>query len=68
MNLFKWGHFEHDIIIWTIRWYCKYGISYRDLEEMMSKRGIEVNSEICPYTAKALVVILEGVPWIEQAG
>ena len=40
MNFFKWHHFEHDIIIWAIRWYCKYGISYRDLEEMM---GVEVD-------------------------
>lgn len=26
-----------------MRWYCKYGISYRDLEEMMVERGIEVD-------------------------
>ncbi len=24
-------------------WYCKYGISYRDLEEMMSGRGLELD-------------------------
>jgi transposase, IS6 family len=26
-----------------VRWYCKYGISYRDLAEMMSERGVSVN-------------------------
>ncbi len=26
-----------------VRWYCKYGISYRDLEEMMSERGLISN-------------------------
>lgn len=26
-----------------LRWYCKYGISYRDLAEMMQGRGIEVD-------------------------
>jgi len=26
-----------------VRWYCKYGISYRDLEEMMLERGVEVD-------------------------
>jgi hypothetical protein len=25
------------------RWYCKYGISYRDLEEMMAERGLEID-------------------------
>ena len=26
-----------------MRWYCKYGISYRDLEEMMGERGVAVD-------------------------
>jgi transposase, IS6 family len=32
-----------DIILICVRWYCKYGISYRDLEEMMSERGVTVD-------------------------
>lgn len=40
---FKWRHFRGEIILGCIRWYCKYGISYRDLEEMMLERGIEVD-------------------------
>ncbi|MBA8667069.1 IS6 family transposase, partial [Holosporaceae bacterium 'Namur'] len=28
MNIFKHRHFKHEIIIWAVRWYCKYGISY----------------------------------------
>ena len=27
---------------WCVRQYCKYGISYRDLAEMMQERGVEV--------------------------
>ncbi len=26
----------------NVRWYCRYALSYRDLEEMMQERGIEV--------------------------
>jgi transposase-like protein len=26
-----------------VRWYCKYGISYRDLAEMMQERGVTVD-------------------------
>jgi len=39
---FKWRHFQGDIILQCVRWYCKYG-SYRDLEEMMSERGVIVD-------------------------
>lgn len=42
-NPFKWRHFEGEIILGCVRWYCKYGISYRELEEMMLERGIKVD-------------------------
>lgn len=41
--LFKWRHFQADIILLNVRWYCRYALSYRDLEEMMVERGIEVD-------------------------
>jgi len=43
MNPFKWRHFQGEIILGCVRWYCKYGISYRDLEEMMEERGVDVD-------------------------
>jgi IS6 family transposase len=43
MSLFKYRHFEYAIIIWAVRWYCKYGISDRDLEEILAERGITVD-------------------------
>jgi transposase, IS6 family len=42
-SLFKWRHFLPDIILLNVRWYCRYALSYRDLEEMMAERGIEVD-------------------------
>jgi len=30
---FKWRHFEGAIILWAVRWYCRYGISYRKLQK-----------------------------------
>ena len=36
MSEFKWRHFSGEIILQCVRWYCKYGISYRDLEEVMA--------------------------------
>jgi hypothetical protein len=33
-EFFTHRHFQYDIIIWAVGWYCKYGISYCELEEM----------------------------------
>lgn len=43
MCLFKRRHFPINIILLCVLWYCKYGISYRDLAEMMQKRGVVVD-------------------------
>ncbi len=32
-----------EIIVLNVRWYCRYALSYRDLEEMMAERGVEVD-------------------------
>ena len=40
---FKGSHFEREIILWGVRWYVAYPISYRQLEEMMEERGVEVD-------------------------
>ncbi len=42
-NLFKWRHFQADIILLCVRWYLRYALSYRDLEEMMLERGLHVD-------------------------
>jgi transposase, IS6 family len=40
---FKWRHFESEIILLCVRWYLRYSLSYRDLEEMMAERGLSVD-------------------------
>jgi transposase-like protein len=40
---FKGSQFERGIILWGVRWYVAYPISYRQLEEMMKERGVEVD-------------------------
>ena len=40
---FKGSHFEQEIILWGVRWYVAYPISYRQLEEMMQERGVSVD-------------------------
>ena len=43
MGIFSGHHFPREIILWAVRWYCRYGVSYRDLEEMMTERGVPVD-------------------------
>jgi transposase-like protein len=43
LSLFKRRRFPVEIILLCVRWYCKYGISYRDLAEMMEERGVAVD-------------------------
>src|SRR5512142_1194139 len=40
---FKWRHFEAEIILLCVRWYLRYALSYRDLEEMMRERGLHID-------------------------
>ena len=40
---FKWRHFEAEIILLCVRWYFRYPLSYRHLEEMMQERGITID-------------------------
>jgi IS6 family transposase len=46
MSMFKRRRFPVEIILLCVRWYCKYGISCRDLAKMMKGRGINVD----PFT------------------
>jgi transposase-like protein len=43
MDDFKGRQFKGEIILWAVRWYCKYGISYRELKEMLEERGVELD-------------------------
>lgn len=42
-TLFKLRHFQDEIILLCIRWYLRYPLSYRDPEEMMRERGLNID-------------------------
>jgi hypothetical protein len=35
---FKWRHFEGDVMPLCVRWYLRYGLSYRDVKELARER------------------------------
>ncbi|OOG89896.1 hypothetical protein BTH41_04390 [Bacillus mycoides] len=42
-NVFKWKHYQPDIILLTVRWYLRYNLGFRDLVEMMEERGLSIS-------------------------
>ena len=48
---FKGHRFAKDIILICVRWYLAYPLSYRNLEEMMAERGVQVDHSLRPGKA-----------------
>jgi IS6 family transposase len=40
---FKGRHFEAEIIVLCVRWYLRFGLSFRNLEEILAERGLSVD-------------------------
>jgi transposase-like protein len=56
---FKGSHFEREVILWGVRWYVAYPISYRQLEEMMDERGVQVDHSTLNRWVLKYVPLLE---------
>ena len=41
--LFKWRHFEPEIIVCAVRWYLRFSLSYRDVEELLMERALRAD-------------------------
>ena len=44
--MFKGRHFTSEVILWALRWYLAFPISYRALASMLSDRGVAVDHSI----------------------
>jgi hypothetical protein len=42
-SAFAGFRFPPDVIVVAVRWYLRFGLSYRDLEELLAERGVEVD-------------------------
>ena len=40
---FKGSHCPKDVILYAVYFYVRYAVSYRDLEEIMAERGVNVD-------------------------
>src|SRR5215470_17746494 len=58
-DLFKWRHYQPEIILLCARWYLRYALSYRDLEEMMNERGLSLDHTTIYRWVQAYALELE---------
>ena len=42
-RVFRGFRFPAEVILWTVRWYLQFPVSYRDLERMLADRGVVVD-------------------------
>jgi IS6 family transposase len=42
-SAFAGFRFPADVIMIAVRWYLRFGLSYRDVEELLTERGVEVD-------------------------
>ena len=58
--MFKGRHFDRSVILLCVRWYLAYGLSVRDLKEMMAERSIGVDhSTIHRWVVRFSPLLLE---------
>ena len=43
VSAFAGFRFPPEVILLAVRWYLRFGLSYRDLEELLAERGIDVD-------------------------
>jgi hypothetical protein len=61
-ELFRGRHFRDEIIVLCVRWYLRYPLSYRNLEEMMTERGLRVgHSTIARWVLRYAPVLNERI-------
>jgi transposase, IS6 family len=41
LAIFKWRQTEPVLILFAVRWYLRYSLSLRDVEELLEERGLE---------------------------
>jgi transposase, IS6 family len=42
-SAFTGFRFPPDVIVLAVRWYLRFGLSYRDVEELLAERGVKVD-------------------------
>lgn len=42
-EIFKWRQTEPELILCAVRWYLRYALSFRDVQELLDERGLQTD-------------------------
>ena len=68
-SAFAGYRFPPGVILLAVRWYLRYGLSYRDLEELLAERGIEVDHVTIYRWVQRFTPLLTRLPdeaWVDH--
>src|SRR5260370_4347560 len=54
--IFKWRQTEPALILCAVRWYLRYSLSLRDVEELLEERGLEADHTTCGVGCSAMAL------------
>jgi IS6 family transposase len=69
-SAFAGFRFPPDVIIVAVRWYLRFGLSYRDVEELLAERGVEVDHvTVYRWVLRFTPLLVDtasrtGMPWV----
>ena len=66
--IFKWRQTEPALILCAVRWYLRYSMSLRDVEELLEERGLEADHTTVWRWVQRYSPELEQRPGERQAG
>ena len=46
-SAFAGFRFPPEVIVVAVRWYLRFGLSYRDIEELLAERGVRSTTSPC---------------------
>jgi len=56
---FKGRHFEAGLMVQAVSWYLRFPLSYRDIEELLPERGLEVDHSAVNRWVRAYAPLIE---------
>jgi transposase, IS6 family len=62
--------FPREVIVLAVRWYLRYGLSSRDVEELLAERGIKVDHvSIFRWVQRFTLLLAQAArPWRHRVG
>jgi hypothetical protein len=67
-SAFAGFRFPPEVITVAVRWYLRYGLSYRDVEELLAERGVEVDHVTVGPSAPAVPAVPAPPPETPKRG